>query len=68
VGSSSCGGYVIWTMDHDPREGYALSFWEEYFEISKPAHSYRARYEKRNMDICTFPGYPIVIFQEEEMI
>ncbi len=63
-----CGGYTIWTMDHDPREGYARTFWQANPGIPGPGYTYRTRDKRRNLDVCIKPGYPIVFQMDEGRI
>ena len=64
--NEACGSSAtIITMDHDKREGYTKNFWENYPGIPGPGYRYRTRDQRRAIDVCVWPGKPI-IFQMDE--
>ncbi len=64
--NEACGSSAtIITTDYDKREGYTKNFWENYSGIPGPGYRYRTRDQRRAMDVCVWPGKPI-IFQMDE--
>ncbi len=58
----------IYTTDYDRREGYTKTFWQQFPEIPGPGYRYRTRDQRRNMDLCIWPGNPIIFQMDEGII
>lgn len=65
---SRCGGFGIWTLDHDPGPG-ALDYWEAHPEIAEPDDwTHRTRDGRRSPDYCTDVGYRITFLQTQGIV
>lgn len=45
-----------------------MSFWERYPDMPKPGHPYRTRDQRRNLDLCVWPGSPVEFQMDEGVV
>jgi hypothetical protein len=66
INNNGCGGTGLVTMDYDPVEGVAKSYWDVHPEVPEPeGFTYRSHDGHRILDFCTYVGYPITFLMEE---